>query len=264
MTEQARALPVPLATDSVAPFRLTQGSLALAGGSELERDVVSDALFFEVRDEGVLGRVTFEGLDALRASRGELAPYPDGNDFSSWVYVIDDSRWLQERHDYEWRNYQTPLLESHLHYVFRFHDDYVEALASGIWLDRPNASDPFRITGEHPFGELTRGDVLVEKGQRSGIDWDLWIPRHPIDELVQNSRLCSQRLFEFGMHLDGARIGVSGCWLRDRNGLRSRLGRSWVGEFASRDGIAKPEDFMSVWLKYCDEVAERRRAMGKS
>ena len=102
--ERATALPVPLTTDPVAPCRLTFGDLTIAGAQESEQVRAHNVLFFEVRDLYSLGRVTFEGLDALRVSRGEVAPYDDGHDFSSWVYVVQSSRWLRERHEYELSN----------------------------------------------------------------------------------------------------------------------------------------------------------------
>jgi hypothetical protein len=57
------------------------------------------------------------------------------------VFTVADSPWLAERHDYEMQRYSTPLLETYLHYVFQFHDEFVEAIAEGIWLD---ATDPCR------------------------------------------------------------------------------------------------------------------------
>jgi hypothetical protein len=142
---------VPLRTDPVAPSRLATGRLTVAGGSESRRDIAETALFFEVAEQQSLGRVTFEGLDSLRLSRGEVAPYDDGNDFSSWVYQVVDSEWLRERHAYEVRHYQTPMLDTHKHYVFRLHDEFAEALARGIWLDQPSEQDPFKIGPHHPF-----------------------------------------------------------------------------------------------------------------
>jgi hypothetical protein len=132
MTDRARALPVPLQTDSVAPHRLVSGRLGVAGGSETDIAVVATALFFEIAEGARPGRVTFEGLDSVRTSQGEYLPYDIDGDVSSWVYIVEVSRWLAERHDYEWRHYETPMLDSHQHYVFDFHDDFVEALAAGI------------------------------------------------------------------------------------------------------------------------------------
>lgn len=259
---RAKPLGVPLRTDPVAPHRLVTGRLAVAGGSESDALVVDTALFFVVADLGSLGRVTFEGLDSIRTSRGELAPYDDGNDFSSWVYVVTASEWLAERHAYEWTHYETPLLDSHQHYVFRFHDDYVEALASGIWLDTP-AEDALKIGVEHPLAGVSASS-LREVGSSSGLTWELTRTTRSDDELLEDARLCSQPLFEFSLVLDGKRGGGSTCWLRSRDDVAvSRLTRAWTGEFAAVPGIARPEQVMESWEKYCREVADRRKAMGK-
>lgn len=54
-------------------------------------------------EEGGFGRVTFEGLDSIRVSRGEHLPYPESDDGGgppwSWVYVVDGSPWLAERQE---------------------------------------------------------------------------------------------------------------------------------------------------------------------
>lgn len=88
----SRAVPmsVPVMADAVGPCRLTFGHLSVAGADEETRSPADNALFCETA-EGSLGRVTFEGLDAIRACRGEVAPYEDGHDFSSWVYNVLDS-----------------------------------------------------------------------------------------------------------------------------------------------------------------------------
>jgi hypothetical protein len=97
------------------------------------------------------GRLTFEKLDSIRVCRGEYSPYPradkDGIDYS-WVSTVSDSKWLRERYDYEKRHYGKcyefkgnveEMLSDYIHWVFSFHDEYIEALSAGIWFCR--ASD---------------------------------------------------------------------------------------------------------------------------
>jgi hypothetical protein len=80
-----------------------------------------DVLLFHLEDDSI-GRVTFEGLDSIRACRGELLPY-ERQDIpytrGEWVYIIQGSGWLQERHRYELGHYETPLLDRYDHYLFR-------------------------------------------------------------------------------------------------------------------------------------------------
>jgi hypothetical protein len=260
--EKAIALQVPLVADPVAPCRLTFGDLSIAGARESERGRAHDVLFFEVRDEDAIGRVTFEGLDAMRVSRGEVAPYEDGHDFSSWVYVVQGSRWLLDRHEYEMSNYETSLLGDYQHYLFRFHDDFVEAIAQGIWIDAA-PEDEYAITAPHPFA-ADYDFPVTRNGETAGLAWEVRVSPADSGELIERSRLCSQRLFDFHLELDGANPVTSTCWVRTRSGeVRSRLSRPWVGDYASVAGVAVLDDLLPAWERYCRDVAERRREMGK-
>ena len=73
------------------------------------------AVYFPVAGSGALGRVTFDGLDAVRAARGEMLPYdltvPQAA--GEWVFTADGSPWLGERHHYEMQRYSTSLLDTH-------------------------------------------------------------------------------------------------------------------------------------------------------
>jgi hypothetical protein len=64
---------VPLTADSVASPRLVYGGLDMA--SDAGRDDACTAIYFVVAGSGSLGRVTFEGIDAVRGARGETLPY---------------------------------------------------------------------------------------------------------------------------------------------------------------------------------------------
>jgi hypothetical protein len=131
----ARAVKMPFTADRVAPPRLVYGDLDLS--SDTGRDNSYTAIYFAVAGGGPLGRVTFEGLDAVRAARGEMLPYDTitPRAAADWVFIVDASPWLAERHQYEMQRYSTPLLETHQHYAFQFHGEFAEAIAEGIWLD---------------------------------------------------------------------------------------------------------------------------------
>lgn len=94
------------------------------------------AVYFEITGTSSLGRITFEGLDAVKAARGTSLPYGTAvpRTADDWVFTVGKSPWLAERHQYEMQRYSTPLLETCQHYVFQFHDEFVEAIAEGIWL----------------------------------------------------------------------------------------------------------------------------------
>jgi hypothetical protein len=260
-----QAVGVPLIADSVAPPRLVYGGLDLAAATG--RDESYPAVYFEIADSGSLGRITFEGLDAVKAARGELLPYGTAEPRTpgEWVFTVAESPWLAERHLYEMQHYSTPLLETHLHYVFQFHDEFVEAIAEGIWLDEPDPSRPFGRPAQHPLDQLP-GSLPGEKAlSPSGIEWELRRSPRSESELINDSHLCSQRVCQFNLILDGRSSEGASIWLRSRNGLTtSRLVRPWPsGELAKRDGLAQPDDFAEAWEACLAAIAERRRKMGR-
>jgi hypothetical protein len=258
----AQALTVPLAADPVAPPRLVYGSLGLASASG--RDEAYPAVYFEISG-GSLGRITFEGLDAVKAARGELLPYGTASPRipGDWVFTVAESPWLAERHRYEMQLYSTPLLETHLHYVFQFHDEFVEAIARGIWLDTADPSRPFDRPTQHPLAPLPDSLPGERHLSPSGIEWEL--RRSPItdSELANRSHLCSQRVWQLNLILDGRSSEGASIWLRTRNGrTTSRLIRPWPpGELGSHEGPAQPHDFTEAWEECLAAIAKRRRAM---
>jgi hypothetical protein len=259
----ARAVDVPLTADGVAPPRLAYGGLNLAS----EADDGYTAIYFTVAGGGSLGRVTFEGLDAVRAARGETLPYDIAppRTAGDWVFTVDESPWLAERHHYEMQRYSTPLLETHQHYVFQFHDEFAEAIAEGIWLDIADPARPHARPARHPLAELDPGLPCERFRSAPGIEWELRRAPGPEAQLASDSRLCSQRLYQLNVVLDGRSREGASIWLRTRNGRTiSRFSRPWPGgELAWHEGIAQPGDFSGPWEAYLASVAERRREMGR-
>jgi hypothetical protein len=265
VTSSAQVVEVPLAADAVAPPRLVYGRLDVTSGSELDNGY--HTLYFQVAESGLLGRVTFEGLDAVRAARGETLPYQvrRSSDRRDWVFTVDGSSWLEERHDYELRRHSTPLMGTHQHFVFAFHDEFVEAIAEGIWLDVPNQARPYDRPDPHPLAELGPGIPAERFRSPSGVDWELRRAPGADSELITGSCLCSQRLYQLNLLVDGNSRESASIWLRTRDGRTvSRLVQTWpVGELARREGVASPGDFEDRWESFLAEVAQRRREMGR-
>jgi hypothetical protein len=261
----AQAVNVLLVADAVAPPRLVYGGLDLA--SDAGRDDAYTAIYFEVAGGGSLGRVTFEGLDAVKAARGETLPYVTGPPRAAgdWVFTVAESPWLAERHHYEMQRYSTPLLKTHQHYVFQFHDEFAEAIAEGIWLDTADPAQPYARPARHPLAALDPGVACERFRSASGIEWELRRAPGPDADLVRGSQLCSQRLYQFNLIRDGRSREGASIWLRTRNSrLTSRFIRPWpAGELARHEGIACPADFAEPWEAYLASVAERRRKMGR-
>lgn len=260
-----RGVGVPLAADTVAPPSLVYGSLDVASGSD--RDDGYAAIYFRVAGSGALGRVTFEGLDAVRAARGETLPYdvrPRSGE-RDWVFAVDSSSWLEERHDYELQRYSTPLAGSHQHFVFQFHDEFIEVIAEGIWVDLADPARPGAGPEQHPLAALDRGIRGERFLSNAGIEWELRRSPRSDAELISGSELCSQRLYQLNLILDGRSREGASIWLRTRAGRTvSRLVRPWPGgELARLEGVAHPGDFRDRWEAYLADVAQRRQQMGR-
>src|SRR4051812_6175863 len=119
--EWARGIEIPYEPDSVLGPEINYG----AGPPT--------AVYYQTEEDDWV-RVTFEKLDALRVCRGEYLPYPDDWEARSAVpslYIVENSRWLRERHAYEARHYRTcyefggdvdEMLTEFDHYLLPFHD----------------------------------------------------------------------------------------------------------------------------------------------
>jgi hypothetical protein len=261
----ARAVGVPLNVDSVAPPRLVYGSLNVV--SEVGQDDSYTAVYFEIAGSGSLGRITFEGLDAVRAARGEWLPYDIASprNAGDWVFTVQESPGLAERHHYEIKHYSAPLLETFQHYVFEFHDEFVEAIAEGIWLDAADRSRPFDRPAQHPLDQLPISLPSERFVSPSGSAWELRRSPRSDSELIEGSHLCSQRVCQLNLILDGRTSEGASIWLRSRSGLTtSRLVRPWpTGELARLGGLAQPSDFTEAWEACLAVIAERRHKMGR-
>ena len=253
---------VPLKADAVAPPIVHYGH-------------PMTAIHFITQD-GRWGRVTFERLDSLRMSRGEgnpFPPYPDEPDAFGWVTTISNSAWLRERYEYEKRLYGTAynfggnvdeMLEEYFHYVFSFHDEFVEAIAAGIWLEADDAMLGDReMDAPHPLRGLAHLDAL-EHFESSGIR--CFVRRNPMsdDEIDRAAALCSQTVLEVGAELDGEATPSWFLTRRVRNGIgKSHLRgffRNAVETYATIPSLAEIRPHIDQWLS---EVRERRRQMGK-
>jgi len=258
----AHGVEVPLKADSV------DSPIVQFGGG-------MTAIHF-VTDKGHWGRITFERFDSIKICRGEYKPFPlaPGKAVSfHWVTTISNSAWLQERYEYEKKHYGSAynfggnvdeMLTDFSHYIFSFHDEFVEVIAAGIWFESADGMlgnrDP---DPDHPLRGLAHIEPS-EKFEKSGITCQ--VRRNPLsaDELERRASLCSQTILEVAAELDG-RVGTD--WslaLRVRNGIRKIYLRNYFGnQVATFDDMPDLSVIRPPIDKRLGEVAERRRAMGK-
>lgn len=231
-------------------------------------------IYFETEDEEY-GRITFENLDALKICRGENLPYTD--DFKhdqqyTWVYKIENSNWLKERFLYENENYGSSyelggnvkeMLTDFSHYVFKFHDQFVEVIARGFWFEQDKTNlFKRKLQLGHPF--LNLPESTTEKFVSHNLTCLIRKNVTPQDELVANAKFCSQKLFEFALELEGTASVDNSLILSYRNGKLISSLRGYFGkEIVEFEGVAELSNVKPYIEKYIGEVYKRRKAMRK-
>jgi hypothetical protein len=258
----AHPLQVPLVADSVdSPVVQYGGALT--------------AVHFTTED-GRWGRITFERLDSIKVSRGEHEPFPyapDEPDGFDWVTTISNSAWLRERYEYEKEHYGSAynfcgnvdeILDEFSHYVFSFHDEFVEAIAAGIWFESADAMLAEGVLdSSHPLNGLANVEP-VERFEGSGIV--CFVRRNPLslDAIERAAGLCSQVVLEVGAVLDGRSSTSWSVTRRVRNGKGKSFLRGYFGNAVETyDGIPSLSEIRPRIDQWLAEVRERRRQMGK-
>jgi hypothetical protein len=231
-----------------------------------------EGIYFITNDDKH-GRITFENLDAVKICRGEMLPYEFNYKLKErdvWIYEIENSKWQKNRFDYENEHYGrayefggnvNEMLIDFKHYLFEFHDQFIEVISRGFWFEKhENSLFGKELIEGHPFLPLPLENMETMEAYLLKTQ----IRKNPKseEELVYSAQFCSQKLFEFALELDGkARVGNT-VFLSNRNGkiistLRGYYGRQTV----KFDGIASLEQVKPFIEKYTEEVYERRKEL---
>lgn len=231
-------------------------------------------IYFTTEDNQ-FGRITFENLDSIKVSRGEFIPYEDDwkeGQAYCWVLKVKNSNWLSERHQYEKRTYGSSyefggnvdeMLTDFNHFVFKFHDQFVEAIARGFWFEK-NSESLFgkELIAGHPF--LPLPETNSTKIEAYNLICQVRPNPTPIEELKKNTIFCSQNLIEFALELDGKTSVNHTLVLSQRNGKLTTTFRGYFGKQEKViDGVGTLADVRTEVESYMKEVYERRKAMGK-
>ncbi len=166
-----------------------------------------NSICFLTEDEKY-GRITFDKLDSLRVSRGEYIPYENNwneEDPYFWVYKIENSKWLKQRFQYEKEHYEdcygfggdvNEMLTDFNHYLFKFHDEFIEVIARGFWFEKDEKTLVNKpLSDNHPALKLNseKNEIININGTNCKIVRN----ELTIDEIKANSKFHQQRLFEF-------------------------------------------------------------------
>ena len=269
--EIAKIFLVPIEADSVLSPQVHYGQ-PLTG------------IYFITNDDKY-GRITFETLDSLKISRGEVFPFkvakgetlPLNHDLkyeeqSWWVSKVENSSWLKERYDYENKYYGdsygfgqdvNEMLIDFGHYVFSFHDQFVEVIAKGFWFEKDTESlfgKP--LQPEHP--SLPLPEINMSKFSAHGLTSQVRINPKPIEELIFNAQYCSQKLMEFFLEGDEKPILLNTLYLFYRNGkLMSSFKASFGKEIKLFEGVATLKEVEPYLEAKMREISERRESMKK-
>ena len=154
------------------------------------------------------GRITFEKLDSLRVARGEHLPYEyewKEDEPYCWVYRIENSHWLMERYDYEKKYYGDAyefggnvdeMLTDFSHYVFKFHDEFIEIISRGFWFEKSETLlVNLPLSKNHPELKLDNRNCEIIKMKRRNCK--VVKSESPIAKIEADSQFHRQRLFEF-------------------------------------------------------------------
>jgi hypothetical protein len=230
-----------------------------------------------VTSDDQFGRITFENLDSIKMSRGEELPFDDDwsrdKDYACWSAKVENSRWQIERYEYEKRVYGASyefggnvedMLTDFSHYVFRFHDQFVEAIARGIWFEKSSTTLTDKpLQDGHPF--LPLPETHVEKINAHHLSMRVRLNPKPIQDLIRGAAFCSQKLMEFVLEVENSRTVNHTLVLAYRNGKLISCFRGYFGrEEKTFDHIATLSDVEPLIKTTMSEVAERRKKMGKN
>jgi hypothetical protein len=156
------------------------------------------------------------------------------------------------------------MLDEFCHYVFSFHDQFVEAIAAGIWFESAEMMLGERVLDSpHPLSGLASVEP-VERFQGSGIV--CFVRRNPLppDEIERAASFCSQTVLEVGAELDGRSSTSWSLTRRVRNGIGKSFLRDYFGNpveaYDRNPSLSEIRPRIDQWLA---EVRERRRQMGK-
>lgn len=133
----------------------------------------------------------------------------------------------------------------------------------GIWIEATGNAISDTITPEHPLMPIST-HLPAESFKVGRIQCEVRVNPLPLQQLIEGSKHCSQKLFQFYLLLDGTRRESYWASLRTRNGKTvSQLQCNWPHKVrVTIEGVAKVQDMLPAWSSYVEDVAERRKEMG--
>ncbi len=227
------------------------------------------------RRHGGWARVVFDRWDSLRVSRGEYPPYAAAdveNDRHSSISIVRPSTWLRERYEYERRHYGEAyaftgqvdeMLREFEHYLFSFHDQFVEVVAGGVHFDLSDAPHDRALYQRPGWADLPESCV-AHRWQCSAITCQIRLDSRPRDAIIAASRFCDQSIVQVALELDGRASVSQRLSVRTRDGETKSRWREYFGRVSHTfDGVPSLEELRPLIEEHAAMVRARRTGMGK-
>ncbi|MFM7895451.1 MAG: hypothetical protein ACKO8L_05850, partial [Flavobacterium sp.] len=164
---------------------------------------------------------------------------------------------------YEFGGNVNEMLTDFSHYLFSFHDQFVEVIARGFWFEKSEKSlfkQPLQLG--HPFLNLPETEIKIF--EVAGINYKVIFNPTSIDQLIYDSQFCQQRLIEIAIELDGKYSINHTLVIMQRQGKLISVLRQFFGRPTfEKDGIATFDDIKPLIDKEIFEIVERRKQMRK-
>ena len=229
-------------------------------------------IYFNTEDE-MYGRITFEHLDALKLCRGEMFPFHydwETHQTGSWIFEVQNSKWLMERYNYEKAHYGDSyegggnieeMKTDFKHYLFSFHDEFVEVIAKGFWFEKNNDS----LFGK-PLQEGHAFEPIMKKSEipieAFGLQSIVRFNEKSEAELIENSKFCSQKLMDFILE-GSSSVNHTVKLVMNKEKIMVHLRGYFGKKQVSFEHIPTLEEVKPYIEQYMGEVAERRKNMKK-
>lgn len=218
----------------------------------------------------------FHRWDSLRVCRGEFPAYRSADSGGGRVglYVVRPSTWLRERHGYESKHYGDSysfnndvdeMLEEFEHYLFRFHDQFVEVIAGGVHFDVSDKPYGGGELHQRPGWADLPESAVAHRWQCSGIVCEVRVDGRDEATVLEASRFCDQAIVQVALQQEGSASVSHRLSVRTRDGVtKSR----WRGHFGAAkntfDGIPSLDAIRPLVEAHAAQVRERRDARGKN
>ena len=215
-------------------------------------------------------RVAFDRCDSHRVSRGEHPPYPFHavEEQYSPFCVVRPSSWLKERYSYEREHYGPSYNAEEMHaefehYLFSFHDEFVEVLAAGVHFEFQSTPVSSGDLSELPSWQRLPNEASAKQIGDSQFPLLLRCSRQDRASILQNSVLAEQIYLQVDLDLDVLpRQPFLRVAVRTRDGeTTSRLRHSGGKVSAEFAGFPSDQELREAINEEIETVRQRRRDM---